>query len=387
MGGLSIMAWNWQLEKWPNFQWDSSKLAQAEHLFTEGAGIIAGVTRHMSHKDQQQLSIELLSMEALDTSEIEGEYLNRDSVQSSIQRELGLKVNRQHATPSEIGIAEMMVNLYQTLSQPLTEQTLFDWHRMTMKGRDDLENIGAYRTHAQSMQIVSGADYARTIHFEAPPSKQVTHEMNTFLQWFSNTSPSKPNALPAVTRAGIAHLWFESIHPFEDGNGRIGRAIAEKALSQGFQDPVMTVLASVLLKRRKAYYAALNQASKTLNITNWLLWFASIVIEAQRSTLSYTDFIVKKAKLLEQLHNKLNSRQEKVLLRILKEGPEGFKGGLSAANYMAITGATTATTTRDLQDLVKEGVLKRQGERKATRYHLAMEVKPINAVNLKDLLE
>ncbi len=387
MGGLSIMAWNWQLEKWPNFQWDSSKLAQAEHLFTEGAGIIAGVTRHMSHKDQQQLSIELLSMEALDTSEIEGEYLNRDSVQSSIQRELGLKVNRQHATPSEIGIAEMMVNLYQTLSQPLTEQTLFDWHRMTMKGRDDLENIGAYRTHAQSMQIVSGADYARTIHFEAPPSKQVTHEMNTFLQWFSNTSPSKPNALPAVTRAGIAHLWFESIHPFEDGNGRIGRAIAEKALSQGFQDPVMTVLASVLLKRRKAYYAALNQASKTLNITNWLLWFASIVIEAQRSTLSYTDFIVKKAKLLEQLHNKLNSRQEKVLLRILKEGPEGFKGGLSAANYMAITGATTATTTRDLQDLVKKGVPKRQGERKATRYHLAMEVKPINAVNLKDLLE
>jgi Fic family protein len=236
-----------------------------------------------------------------------------------------------------------------------------------------LENIGQYRSYEDAMQIVSGPDYDRKIHFEAPPSKCVPAEMDQFINWFERSSPTGSAPLPALTRAGIAHLWFESIHPFEDGNGRIGRAIAEKALSQGFSKPVMTVLAKILLKKRKEYYQQLGLASKTLDLTCWLLWFANIALEAQQSTYIYIDFIIKKSVILREAEGKINPRQEKVLLRLFHAGPEGFVGGLSAKNYMSITGATIATTTRDLNDLVKKNILKRTGELKATRYFLNVE--------------
>jgi Fic family protein len=245
-----------------------------------------------------------------------------------------------------------------------------------MNGRHDLDRLGLYRDHPEPMQIVSGPDYARKIYFEAPPSKQVEAEMETFLRWFSDTSPYGTHSLPIITRAGIAHLWFESIHPFEDGNGRIGRAIAEKALSQSLSpNPCMTVLANVLLKRRKEYYAALHAASRTLEITTWLEWFATVTLEAQQNTLLHIDFVIDKAKLLDQIRSQLNPRQEKVLLRMFREGPEGFKGGLSVANYKSITGATTPTTTRDLSNLVEMGALNKTGERKGTRYFLNLQRK------------
>jgi len=378
--------WNWQLKEWPNFQWDQGKMARAEKLFTEGAGVVAGALKHMPSNDQRLLSIELMSTEALDTSEIEGEYLNRDSVQSSICRELGLKADKQNATPAEAGVAEMMVGLYKTLTEPLTESPLFSWHQMLMQGRHDLDQISSYRTHVESMQIVSGPDYDRKIHYEAPPSVQVPKEMATLLKWFQDTSPAGKTPLPIVTRAAIAHIWFESIHPFEDGTGRIGRVIAAKALAQGFSSPTITVLAKVFLKRRKEYYSSLNAASKSLEITPWILWFAAVVIEAQRNTLAYIDFIINKKKLLDALGDQLNPRQEKVLLRMLKEGPDGFTGGLSAANYRSLTGATTASTTRDLQDLVKKSALTRVGSRKSTRYFLAMNLSPVETVRIEDIL-
>lgn len=369
------MKWNWQSPEWPNFKWDQQALQANELVFLEGVGTVVGSTRHLSLADQQMLSIELMSTEALDTSEIEGEFLNRDSVQSSIRRALGLSVTHdKKSKPSEIGIADMMVNLYRTWSEPLTESVLFNWHAMLMQGRQDLECVGLFRDHVEAMQIVSGPDYARKIHFEAPPSSRVSNEMKIFLEWFEETSMTGKNPLPALTRAGIAHLWFECIHPFEDGNGRLGRAIAEKVLSQRFRDnPCMTSLAKILLKRRKAYYAALNSASHAIEITEWLLWFSTIAIEAQQHTLAYINFIIHKASLLNRLHGQLNARQEKVLLRMLKEGPDGFTGGLSAANYISLTGATTATTTRDLNDLVIMNALNRVGERKATRYFLAFD--------------
>lgn len=378
--------WNWQTKGWPNFQWESEKLLRAENMFIEGAGVVAGALRHMLLDDQQLLSVELISAEALDTSEIEGEYLNRDSVHSSIRRELGLKTDKHGVAPAEAGVAEMMVNLYKTLPDPLDEFTLFEWHKMLMNGRRDLDEIGSYRRHVEPMQIVSGPDYARKIHYEAPPSAQVAKEMAYCLEWFSATSPGSTSALPALTRAAIVHLWFESIHPFEDGNGRIGRAIAEKALAQGFGSPIMTVLAKILLKRRKEYYSLLNAASKSLEITDWILWFATAAIEAQRNTLTYIDFIINKTKLIDSVRNKLNARQEKALLRMFREGPDGFKGGLSAANYMQVTGATSASTTRDLHDLVEKGALRRVGERKSTRYFLAMDLKPVKTVSVDDIL-
>lgn len=375
------MSWNWQLPDWPRFHWDASKLGRAEKLFTKETGVIVGASKHLSSNDQQSLIIELMSHEAIDTSEIEGEYLNRDSVQSSIRRALGLSADPVKSTAAEKGIAEMIVNMYQTMSEPLKESLLLNWHAMTMKGHPDL-NIGSYRIHKEAMQIVSGPDYARTVHFEAPPSEQIPQEMARFMQWYAETK----NKLSPITRAGIAHAWFESIHPFEDGNGRIGRAISEKILVEDTQHPSLIILAKTLLKRRKEYYSALATINKTLEITDWLLWFASAIIEAQQTTLSYIEFIIEKSKLMDRVRGQLNSRQEKVLLRLLREGPDGFIGGLSAAKYSSITQATPATITRDLQDLVSKGVLVRTGLRKSTRYHLALNLTPVKTVKIDDIL-
>ncbi len=165
-------------------------------------------------------------------------------------------------------------------------------------------------------------------------------------------------------------MWFECIHPFEDGNGRIGRAISEKALTQGRSKPVFTSLAGVLLHHRKDYYQQLELASRALDASKWLKWFADIVLDAQARSQKQVEFLLAKTRLFDGLRGQLNQRQEKVLLRIFAEGIVGFKGGLSAKNYMTITGAPTATTTRDLADLVKKSALIRQGERKATRYFL-----------------
>lgn len=367
------MKWNWQLKDWPNFTWDSDKLVVFEKSFTENAGIIIGSSQHISQEGKQNLFIDLMCTDALDSSEIEGEHLNRDSVQSSIKKELGLFTEAHRASRAEQGIAKMMVNLYQTISSPLTHQVLFEWHQFLMGTSQDLEHIGQYRKHEEAMQIVSGPDYDRKIHFEAPPSIRVPAEMDQFINWFEGSSLTGSAPLPTLTRAGIAHLWFESIHPFEDGNGRIGRAIAEKALSQGFSKPVMTVLAKILLKKRKEYYQQLGLASKTLDLTSWLIWFANIALEAQQSTYLYIDFIIKKSVILREAEGKINPRQEKVLLRLFQAGPDGFLGGLSAKNYMSITGAPIATTTRDLNDLVKKNILKRTGELKATRYFLNLD--------------
>lgn len=365
------MIWNWQQDDWPNFRWDERKLVAAETAFVEGAGVVIGVSKHLAEPERQNLSIEILSHEAVDTSAIEGEHLDRDSVQSSIQRQLGLAADRRRATPAEAGIAEMMVDLYRHLPQPLTEAKLLEWHHLLMRGRDDLTDIGRYRTDPEPMQIVSGAIYAPKVHYEAPPSGQVPAEMARFLDWFSRTASGGNNPLPPVTRAGIAHLWFESIHPFEDGNGRVGRAVAEKALAQGLSSPVITGMAGTLLKHRKAYYVALERASQELEITDWLVWFADNAIEAQQRILAQIELILTKARMFERLRGQLNARQEKALLRMFAEGPDGFRGGLSAANYMAITGAPSATATRDLTALVEMDALVRTGERKSTRYYLS----------------
>jgi len=366
------MIWNWQQHDWPNFRWDERKLVVLEAAFVEGAGVTIGASKHLADADRQRLSVEILSHEAVDTSAIEGEHLDRGSVQSSIQRQLGLAADRRKATLAEAGIAEMMVDLYRHLADPLTEETMLHWHRVLMNGRVDLKDIGRYRTDTEPMQIVSGAVYAPKVHYEAPPSDQVPDEMALFLEWFGRTAPSGSSPLPAVTRAGIAHLWFESIHPFEDGNGRIGRAIAEKALAQGLTTPAITGMAGTLLRHRKGYYAALEYASQTMEITDWLLWFAEKAVEAQGRTLGQIEFILAKARLLDRLRGQVNARQEKALLRMFAEGPDGFEGGLSAANYMTITGAPSATATRDLTALVEMGALTRSGERKSTRYQLRL---------------
>ncbi len=194
--------------------------------------------------------------------------------------------------------------------------------------------------------------------------------MRQFLAWFERTGPEGTETLPAITRAGTAHSYFESIHPFEDGNGRIGRAIAEKALTQGFAQPVLTALAATILKHQKSCYEALERANRENKITSWLVWFAGIALEGQERSVRLVEFVLAKAKLLERLRGHTNERQQKALLRMFREGPEGFRGGLSAGNYSTITGASPATTTRDLVDLVQKGALLRTGERRHARYRL-----------------
>ncbi len=368
------MRWNWQKVDWPKFTWDERKLVRAEAQFAEGIGVIVGASKHLNPEERDVLTIELMSVEAIDTSAIEGEVMDRDSVQSSIRRHLGLGGDVRRASPAEAGIAQMMVDLFGQVSAPLNEETIHRWHQLVTNGRTDIKDIGCYRTHNDPMQIVSGPIHAPKVHFEAPPSGQVEQEMTAFWSWLKRSDPDGDTPLPPVTRAGIAHLWFESIHPYEDGNGRVGRAVSEKILAQGFSSPVITGMAGTLLKHRKAYYAALENAHQDLEITDWLVWFASKALESQQHTLRLVEFTLEKSRLMARVRSQINPRQEKAIMRLFAAGPEGFIGGLSAANYMRITGAPSATTTRDLAGLVEIGVLLRRGENKATRYHLNFTV-------------
>jgi Fic family protein len=378
------MNWNWQQPDWPKFSWNRARLEVAEQQFLVGGGVLVGTVKHLGAEERDQLTVEQMSAEAVTTSEIEGEILDRASVQSSIRKQLGLTTDERRVRPAEQGIAEMMVDLYRSVAEPLSDEMLFRWHRMVVSGSRELKDVGQYRTGAGPMQVVSGAVHAPRVHFEALPSAQLPREMERFIVWFNETGTGREEPLPALTRAGIAHLYFESIHPFEDGNGRIGRAISEKSLAQSLGQPTPTALAPTILARRRNYYEALEAANKKNEITSWLVWFASVAIEAQRRTIALVEFLIDKTKLLNRLKGQLNERQEKTLLRMFREGPEGFKGGLTAGKYSAITGASPATATRDLSDLVAKGGLVRTGERRHARYHLGVPLHPVRPVSLNE---
>lgn len=366
------MPWNWEHQDWPQFVYDKEALAPLEARFQRQSGVVVGALKHVSDDQKDDLIVDLISTEAVKTSEIEGEILNRDSVQASIKRNFGLETPNRKVTPAEQGIAEMMTSLYKTFEDPLSDVGLFQWHKMLTSGRTDLSDIGRYRTHEEPMQIVSGADYAAKVHFEAPPSKQVKAEMARFLEWFNGSE-----ALPPITRAGIAHLYFESVHPFEDGNGRIGRAIAEKALSQSLGQPTLLALSHAIQADKKAYYLNLERYNKDPEITGWLEYFGETILKAQSYSLSLIEFLIAKTKLYDRLRGQLNERQEKVIARLFKAGLEGFKGGLSAENYIAITDTSRPTATRDLADLVEKGALIRTGERRYARYWLQGVMKEV----------
>jgi Fic family protein len=325
---------------------------------------------HVAEGDKQQFVVDLIADEALETSEIEGEILSRDSLQSSIRRQFGLATDNRKVPPAEAGIAEMMVRLYREFDAPLTDQLLFEWHQLLMNGRQDLPDIGKYRTGEHPMQVVSGPLHEPKVHFEAVPSRQMQDEMDRFLEWYRDTAPTGKAPLPVLTRAGIAHLYFVSVHPFEDGNGRIGRAIAEKAISEALRQPTLVALSHTINARRSAYYDALERVNTTLEITDWLLYFANTILDAQIYSQRLVEFLIAKARFYDRFRGEFNERQEKAIARMMREGPSGFKGGLSAEKYISITGASRATATRDLHELVVKEALIRSGSLKSTRYHL-----------------
>ena len=378
------MKWNWQQPDWPVFSWKQARLLKAEALFLLEAGEYAGTAKHLGAEDREQLTVEAMSTEAVTTSEIEGEMLDRASVQSSIRRQLGLATDHRKIGAAEQGVSAMMVDLHHTFAEPLSHEMLFRWHRMLTSGRRDLKDVGSYRTHVEPMQVVSGAIHDPKVHFEAPPSTTVPAEMSRFIDGFNRSAPGNAGPLPALTRAGIAHLYFICIHPFEDGNGRIGRAIAEKVLAQSLGHPTLTALAATILAKRNAYYAALEANNKQLKITPWLTWFAATVIEAQRRSIAMVDFLIDKTRLLDRLRGQLNERQKKALLRMLREVPEGSEGGLRAGKYASITGASPATATRDLADLVAKHALVRSGEQRHTRYEIAIPLRPVLPVAIDE---
>jgi Fic family protein len=364
------MSWNWEKPDWPNFTYNSTALEPLERQFLLQSGEFIGAFKHIGAQDQDTLRIELISDEAVKTSEIEGEILNRNSVQSSLRHQLGLGAEKPGIPPAERGIAEMMVDLYRSFADALADKTMFDWHRMLLSGDRSIQVIGGYRTHTDAMQVVSGPIHKPTVHFKAPPSIRVPNEMKHFVAWFNDTAPGGKTPLSPLTRAGIAHLYFVCIHPFEDGNGRIGRALAEKSLAQYLGQPSLIALAYTIERKRTDYYGSLERNNKETEITSWLEYFAHAILEAQSNTIRRVEFYVAKAKFYEKHRGSLNERQEKVIARIFREGIDGFKGGLSAENYISITGTSRATATRDLQDLIEKGALSKTGELRHTRYHL-----------------
>jgi Fic family protein len=361
------MQWIWQHPDWPEFRYSKKALAELESRFLHKAGMLYGAMRHVAEDDSQALTIQLMSEEALKTSEIEGEILDRESVQSSIQRQFGLKTSAtKKSSLAEQGISEMMVDVYHGYAEKLSHGTLFRWHGMLTNGRRDLRDVGQYRTHDEAMQIISNRLDTPKIHYEAPHSKTIKREMTAFLNWFNKGAGES-----ALVRSGLAHLYFESIHPFEDGNGRIGRAILEKALSQGLGRPTLIALSQVIQANKKEYYAALQRnSSGGLDVTDWLLYFGETVLKAQDQTQAMIDFMIAKTKFYNRFAYAFNERQQKVIARMFKKGHQGFEGGLSADKYIRLTGAPRATVTRDLQDLVAKGALTKTGQLRHTRYFL-----------------
>ncbi len=369
------MKYNWQRTDWPEFKYDISQTQDILFTFAEKTGHVSGILKSLPDSTRTEAIIDLMVSEAVKTSEIEGQYLSRSDVMSSIRNNLGLSTDKKHiADQYAKGAADLMVDVRNTYREPLSEKKLFEWHRMILSGHRRV-TVGAWRTHKDPMQIISGPVGKWKVHFEAPPSGKVPGEMGRFLNWFNKTTPGGRKEINnLILRSAIAHLYFESIHPFEDGNGRIGRAISEKALSQGLGRPALLSLSEAIEADRKTYYKALKTAQRSNEITAWIVYFSNIVLEAQSRAEESIDFILKKTKFFDQFKERLNKRQMKVIHRMLDEGPKGFEGGMSAKKYIAITKTSKATATRDLQYLSEIGVLKQTGGGRSIRYHLSVLV-------------
>lgn len=359
------MTWNWQKPSWPHFIYNHHPILPLDRKFLQGAGGIVAVLNHFDKDQKRQFVVELLCLEGMKSARIEGEILERESLQSSILRHFGLQTDRKKAAFPEKGMADLMCQVHESYYETLTHEMLFQWHRLLMQQRPDLEAIGRYRFHDEPMQIVSRKFGDPIIHFEAPPSHMVMKEMSAFIDWFN-----AEEEVSILGKAAYAHVYFESIHPFEDGNGRIGRALVEKLLSRSLGHPTLIAISQAIEARRKEYYNYLAQCNKTLEIDSWVAFFSEIILQAQENSVRLIDFLVNKSKIMASLAGKINPRQEKALIRIFAEGVEGFAGGLSADNYMSITKASRATATRDLTDLVDKGVLVKTGQLRHTRYWL-----------------
>lgn len=351
-----MATYNWQQADWPHFRFSLEKVEDNLLLFAEKVGRVSGIMEALSEETRMEALVDIILAEAIKTSEIEGEYPNRMDVLSSIRKNLGLHVSTAHIKDkSAAGLGELMIDVRRSFKEPLTNEKLFTWHRMLLGQNKNIE-VGKWRTHENPMQVVSGYMGKQKVHFEAPPSPQVPEQMNAFIEWFNNSAPGgKSEIKKAPVRAAIAHLYFETIHPFEDGNGRIGRAIAEKALSQTIGRPVMLSLSRTIEANKGNYYASLEQAQQSNEITSWIAYFIKTTLDAQIEAESQIEFTLRKTRFFDKYNHQLNDRQRKVIKRMLEEGASGFEGGMNARKYIGITKTSKATATRDLQVLLQIG--------------------------------
>jgi Fic family protein len=351
-----MATYNWQQKDWPQFRYSLENVEGELLLFSEKMGRVSGMLEGLPETTRQDVVVDIILAEAIKTSEIEGEFPNRKDVLSSIRKNLGLHVSPEHIRDkSAAGLGELMIDVRNTFKEPLTEEKLFAWHGLLMGENTQIE-VGQWRTHEDPMQVGSGSTGKGKVHFEAPPSKRIPAEMKAFMEWFNDTAPRGRSEIKgAPVRSAIAHLYFETIHPFEDGNGRIGRAIAEKALSQSIGRHVVLSLSRTIEAKKKDYYEALEKAQRSNEITRWMEYFVHTSIAAQIEAEEQIDFTLKKTRFFDRLKGQLNDRQLTVIKRMLEEGPKGFEGGMNAGKYIGITKTSKATATRDMQQLMETG--------------------------------
>jgi len=369
----------WQRPDWPALTFDAQAVAPVIAEARRAQGAVEAKALAIGIERTGEIAREVLERETLATAAIEGEKLPADAVRSSVLRRLGLA--RGGPVDRHVdGLVQVIGDATAAFDAPLDEDRLCRWQAALFPGgTSGIRRIavGRYREHADPMQIVSGPPGREVVHYEAPPSSRVRGEMRRFLAWFARTAPSatgRTGAIDGLARAAIAHLWFETVHPFEDGNGRLGRAIADMAIAQDHRVPVrLYSLSQQLLDTRGAYYDALNAAQRgDVDTTAWVGWFAEQFALACRRSGETLDRAIEKSRFWSDraAAGVLNERQRKVLQRLLDDGDGGFAGGLNADKYVAMTGASKATATRDLSDLVAKTLLRTTGQGKALRYYI-----------------
>ena len=368
------MKYNWQHNNWPSFTYDASKIAAIAFEFAMETGIVKGMIDGLTEEEQQETTLQFMISEAIKSAEIEGEYHSRQDVLSSIQNRLGFHDVTTHIRDRKArGIAELMVEVRENYVTILSEDLIHGWHKILFSEARFIKG-GSYRTSSEPMVIVSGSIGKEVIHYKAPPSSIVPKEMKQFVAWYNAFAIESNNIKESLIKTAIAHLYFETIHPYEDGNGRIGRVLAEKCLSESLGRPLVLSISTTIEKDKPAYYNALKQAQRTLETTEWIEYFSQVILTAQKEAKTTIRFTLEKAKFLDKFKPQLNDRQLKVILKMLDYGIDGFEGGMTARKYTSITKTSKATATRDLQDLVEKECLFQIGAGRGVRYELKLEV-------------
>jgi Fic family protein len=360
-----------QLPDWPHFSWDSAALAKQLAAVRLRQGQLIGRMHGLGFHQREEAVLTTLTEEILKSSEIEGEKLDKEAVRSSLARRLGMDAGALPSTDRSVdGIVEMMLDATQKFKAELTAERLFGWHASLFPtGRSNMKKIivGAWRdASAGPMQVISG-DYGRErVHYEAPTAEKLNAEMTAFLDWYNTEENIDP-----IIKAALAHLWFVTIHPFEDGNGRIARAIADMALarSEGIPQRFYSMSAQIRAER-KTYYDMLESTQKgDLSVTPWLEWFLGCLDRAFSGAETILAAVLEKTEFWKRhAAARINDRQRDMLNRLL----DGFEGKLTSSKWATIEKCSPDTALRDIQDLVDQGILaKDEGGGRSTSYSLA----------------